>query len=56
MNMLILTVGGMTLGGIIGAIVRDAVRRELHWWERGLHLIAGCAIIYGVTQVPYLGG
>jgi hypothetical protein len=54
MNLLLLAVGGFTLGGLMITMVREG--RELSWWERGLCLGLGVLTIYGITQLPDLGG
>lgn len=55
-NLYVITIAGITLGGLMMTLARAVSDRELSWWARGLLLIAGLAVTYGITQLPYLGG
>ena len=55
-NLYIITLGGMTLGGFMAAIARDAAEGKIGWLMFGMLMLAGLAIMYGVTQLPDLGG
>lgn len=55
-NLYIIVIGGMTLGGLMAAIARDAAEGKLSWLMFGVLMLAGLAIMFGVTQLPNLEG
>lgn len=55
-NLFLLLIGGMTLGGIACAIAQDTSERPLRHWECAALVGLAFIIMYGIENIPNLGG
>lgn len=53
-NVYLLVLGGFTLGALMVGMVPE--ERAVSWRLRSVLMLAGFAIMYGIMQLPDLGG